>query len=181
MPNRSRLPEVRRSERGAVNPIREMSRLQRGLNRIFDDLISDPFSSWPSFAVPSLIEEAEFIPAAEIDETDTHYLLSFDLPGVKKEDLKLDLRNNQLTVSGERKEEFKGRGARERYYGSFSRSFILPSGVNADQVEAHFESGVLQIELPKSEPSKAKEIPIKEGKRVESKPEKKEAKSEKAA
>jgi HSP20 family protein len=115
-----------------------------------------------------------------VDETNTHYLMSFDLPGVKKEDVKIDLQENQLIVSGERKEETQGQGgSRERFYGAFSRSFTLPQNVDASKVEANYENGVLQIALPKTAvTTTGKQIPIKEGKLIS---QKKEGKSEKAA
>lgn len=170
---RSLLPEVRRSERGVWNPMREMSRLQRRIDRVFDEFLTEPsffrpsqelLTTWPT------LEEGEFAPACDVEETDSHYLLSFDLPGIKKDDVKIDLQENQLTVSGERKEETKGRASRERYYGAFCRSFMLPSNVSADKVEANYENGVLQIALPKTQVAPGKQIPIKEGKLIESKP-----------
>ncbi len=171
---RNMLPDIWRGERGVWNPIREMSRLQRRIDRMFDDFFSEPFVSSlvPSRELLPFSEEVGFTPACDVEETDTHYLVSFDLPGVKKDDVKIELHENQLTVSGERKEEKKGRGSRERYYGSFTRSFTLPSNVNADKAEANYENGVLQIALPKTAASVGKQIPIKEGKLLEAKAEK---------
>src|SRR4051812_4608007 len=103
MTNRNHMPEARRGERGIWNPMREMNRMQHQINRIFDSFFTEPFG--PRDLLPQLEEEAEFAPACDVAENDTHYLISFDLPGVKKEDVKIDLRDNQLTVSGERKEE----------------------------------------------------------------------------
>jgi HSP20 family protein len=161
------LPDIWRGE-SSVHPLREMGRLQRRLDRMFEELFGEPVSSqWESFA------SQDFTPAWDIAETDSHYLVSFDLPGVKKDDVKIDVRDNQLTISGER----KGRGSRERFYGSFSRSFTLPANVNADKIEANYENGVLQIALPKSVAGTGKQIPVKEGKLIEAKP----PKGEKAA
>jgi HSP20 family protein len=171
---RNMLPDVWRSERSTWKPMRELNRLQRRIDHIFDDFLNEPLPSLfkPTRELMPYEEEAEFTPACDIDETDTHYLLNFDLPGVKKSDVKIDLRGNQLTVSGERKEDKKSHMSRERYYGSFCRSFTLPADVNPDKVEANYEHGVLQIALTKTAISTSKQIPIKEGKLIEAKAEK---------
>jgi HSP20 family protein len=175
---RNLLPDVFRGERGNWNPSREINRLQQKIDRVFDDFFQGN-ESFPSLLgstrelVP-LEGDMGFTPACDIEETDTQYVVTFDLPGVKKDEVKIDLQNNQLTVSGERKEETNGRKSRELYYGSFCRSFTLPSNVEAENVEANYKDGVLQIALPKSAVSTGKQIPIKEGKVVP-------AKSKKAA
>jgi HSP20 family protein len=152
------------------------------MERVFDQLLTEPFSSVLK-PTDDLIEfEQEFTPPCDVIEEDTHFLLTFDLPGVKKEDVKIELRDQQLLVSGERKreikEEVKGRLTQERFYGSFLRSFVLPTHVDIEKVEANFDNGVLQISLPKTELSHAKQIPIKEGKLLTHK---KDIKTEKAA
>jgi HSP20 family protein len=133
------------------------------MEQMYDDFFNEPFP-----LEESLLSEG-FVPPCDIEETDSHFLVSFDLPGIKKDDVKIDLRDHQLTVSGERKEELKGRKSRERYYGAFARSFTLPSNVDADHVDASFEDGVLQVALPKTAVSERKQIPVKEGKRLASK------------
>lgn len=179
---RSLLPSVWRSERNLWNPIREMNRLQRRMDRVFDELSPELFpmmgrslEEWPEMT-------EEFSPPCDVSETDTHFLLSFDLPGVKKDEIKIECRGNRLIVTGERKqekrEEVKGQISQERFYGTFTRSFTLPGNVNFEQSEAHFEDGVLQIALPKTEVVQAKQIPIREGKMLLHK---KEVKPEKAA
>jgi HSP20 family protein len=156
---RSKMPDIRRGEYGLWAPFKEMNRLQRRLDHMFED-----FFPWSMTMSP---ESAEFTPACDVDETESHYLVTFDLPGLKKEDVKIDLRDNQLTISGERKGEMKGRVSSERYYGSFCRSFVLPPNINSEKVEANYENGVLQVALPKTAVSVGKEIPIKEGKVIE--------------
>jgi len=163
------LPEIWRGKKSLYNPTREMHRLQHKIDQMFEDFFNMPSSSERFF--PELGEG--YTPLYDCDETDTHYLLNFDLPGVKKDDVKIDLKDNQLSVSGERKGESKSRQGRERFYGSFYRSFTLPSNIDANKIEANFENGVLQISLPKTEISPGKQIPIKEGKLLESKSEKK--------
>ena len=164
------------------SPMRDMSRFQRNMDRVFNEFLNE--------SVPSLIRTVdewpvsvnEFTPLCDVSETDTHYLATFDLPGVKKDEVKIECRDRQLIVSGarqqEKKEEIKGRLSQERFYGTFTRSFTLPVNVNFEQAEASFENGVLQIAIPKAEITLAKQIPIKEGKLLLHK---KDIKSEKAA
>ncbi len=144
---------------GGQSPLREITRLQRGMERLFDDFLT-PFSTSYLWGGEDLVS----VPACDIEETDTHYLLSFDLPGISKDDVKIDVRDSQLIVSGYRKEEKVSRLNSERFYGVFQRSFTLPIGINVDQVEASYKDGVLWIAVPKGEVAKGKTIEIKEGK-----------------
>lgn len=157
-------------EKRTYSPSRELERLHRSIDQMFEGFFNMPTAR--DFFSKSHMDE-EYIPMCDCDETDTNYLISFDLPGVKKEDVKIDLKDNQLTVSGERKGETKSKKARERFYGSFYRSFTLPSKVEADDVEAKFENGVLQISIPKTKSPPGKQIAIGEGNFQESKKEKK--------
>ncbi len=95
-------------------------------------------------------------------------LLSFDLPGVSKNDVKIDLQDRTLRISGERKNERtsgKGENLRtERYYGNIERAITLPAHIKADSIEAQFEDGVLHIAVPKAEGVKPKQIQVTEGK-----------------
>jgi HSP20 family protein len=159
------LPEIWHRKRSLYNPTREMHRLQHKIDQMFEDFFNMPFSSERFLSEPMLGEG--YTPLCDCDETDTHYLLNFDLPGVKKDDVKIDFKDNQLTISGERKGESKSQQGRERFYGSFYRSFTLPSNINADKIQANFENGVLQISIPKIEISPGKQIPIKEGKLID--------------
>ena len=143
------------------SPFRELSRMQRQIDRIFDEL-SVP---WGEEILP-LSGRAAFTPACDVQETDNHYLMSFDLPGVKKDDLKIELIGNELCVSGERRESREEKSAAhrqwERSYGAFSRSFTLPQGVKADQIETDYRDGVLHVAVPKTEGAKAQRISIGE-------------------
>lgn len=111
---------------------------------------------------------SDFSPACDIEETESSYLINFDLPGVRKEDIHIDLRDNQLVLSGERRDEReeqeRNRRLWERSYGSFTRTFMLPTGIDPDQVEANYEDGVLCISVPKSESTKSRQIRIGEKK-----------------
>ena len=114
---------------------------------------------------PSTAAAVAFSPRANIEETENAYLLSFDLPGVKKENLKVDLHGRTFTLSGERKRtsEAEERGLKryECIAGKFTRSFTLPLGVDASKVEAVLEDGVLSVTVPKSEAEKPRAIIIK--------------------
>lgn len=106
------------------------------------------------------------VPACDIAETDDHFILTFDAPGVKKEDINIEVTGRTLTVSGERKREEqaqKGSSYRlERSFGTFSRSFELPEGTNTEAVEAGYEHGVLKVTVPKAELGKTRKIQIGE-------------------
>jgi len=114
-------------------------------------------------------------PACDFHEDKDHYFLSLDLPGLSKKNLKIHYENQVLTVSGERKEEYKketkenGSLFSEKFYGSFSRSFKMPSRLDQDKIEAQFSEGVLELVLPKAKESRGKEIEVKEGKNLFSK------------
>ena len=141
----------------AWNPYREFSKLQREIDRVFEDF-SPETRGWPEMRnwwPESLLSEnhLDFEPSYEVDELDGHYLMSFDLPGVKKEDLKINIQDNVLTVTGVRRDECKDEGKghfhKEKYYGSFESTFTLPSGVKADQIETEYSDGVLRVAVPK--------------------------------
>ena len=112
----------------------------------------------------------EFLPSVDVEDSGDHFLLSFDLPGMKKDNVKISVQENVLTVSGERKDEreekTKTKYLSERYYGSFSRSFTLPAGIRTEDIVADYKDGVLKISIPKAAASKGREIKIGEGKRV---------------
>ena len=115
----------------------------------------------------SLEAQWSFTPRANIEESKDSYHLSFDLPGVKKEDLKIDVNGRTLSVSGERRherldeKEVTGYRRFECVTGSFSRSFTLPEGVDAARVEAKLTDGILKLSLPKSEERKPRSIEVK--------------------
>ena len=136
-----------------TNPWRGLSNWSRVMDRIFED------------TVPANGDANWFNPAAKVEETPTHYEFSFNLPGVKKEEVKIELHKGQLTVAGERREEKRETSKRqhvlEQSYGSFYRAFQLPQDVNAERVEAKFENGVLHITVAKGEEAKARQITVK--------------------
>jgi HSP20 family protein len=117
------------------------------MNRLFTSLFDTP----TGFAPPA----RRFAPATDIVESDTHYILRADLPGVAEEDLSVKLDGDLLTISGQRgskSEQRQGGYVRyERSTGSFRRSVRLPEGVDGDAIEANFDRGVLEVTVPKPE------------------------------
>ena len=112
-------------------------------------------------------EPAAFAPTFDVKETKDSYVFRADLPGVKDSDLDISLTGNRLTISGRRQEENKEEGeqfyAYERSYGSFSRSFTLPEGIDAEHVQADLKDGVLNVVLPKKPEVQPKRIALKGG------------------
>ncbi len=108
---------------------------------------------------------AEWSPLVDISEDEKEYLIKAELPEVKKEDAKVSVQNDVLTISGERKYEKEEKGKKyhrvERAYGSFERSFTLPEDADASKIAAEFKDGVLKVHLPKSEKPKPKSIEVK--------------------
>jgi HSP20 family protein len=103
-------------------------------------------------------------PVSEVRESKDRYTIYLELPGVKKEDLKIDLADDVLTIQGEKRDEKEladdEQRSSERFYGSFTRSFALPGQVAADQIKAEYRDGVLLVTVPKSEQAKVKQINI---------------------
>lgn len=125
----------------------------------FDQLFADPFVGYTR-------ERAQFSPEADVEETENHYLLSFDLPGINKADVDVSVEGDTLTVTGERKWESENGGTNlrhhERRYGQFSRSFRLPQDVDSSKIEAVHQDGVLRVAVPKIEAVKPKKIEIRD-------------------
>jgi HSP20 family protein len=109
-------------------------------------------------------DERLFSPATDLIENDKNYFLSVDLPGMKKEDIKIEVLDNALVISGERQSEQKKETDNyqqiEKVYGSFRRSFSLPKTVNIENIQAFHEDGVLEITIPKTQEVKSKKIEI---------------------
>src|ERR671910_3839846 len=131
------------------DPIRELDSLQGDMNRLFDRFFEGRAPNGTA---------RRWIPAMDLVETDDHLVLRGDLPGMTEDDIDIEIKDNVLTVSGERKSEHeeKGKGFHrvERSFGSFSRSLTLPQGVDTDEVAASFDNGVLEVKIPKPEESK---------------------------
>ncbi|MEO0335783.1 MAG: Hsp20 family protein [Pseudomonadota bacterium] len=130
------------------------------VNSIFDE----------SFHAPSEAAALQtFRVSTDIEETEDGYLFSFDLPGVKQDDIQLDFRDGTLKISGERKREPRGKQSSgferiEKSYGKFERTFQLPQNIEESKIKAHFENGLLEVLVPKAEVAKPKSIEIETGK-----------------
>jgi len=130
-------------------------------DRLFDDFIGGALASRGSG------DEAPILPSADVRETSKAFELSFDLPGIPKEDVAIELDDGLLTVSGTRKSERterdeagEGRRVVERQFGRFERSFRIPVEVDAEKVKAAFKDGVLRLTIPKAERSRPRQITI---------------------
>ena len=103
-------------------------------------------------------------PAVDIHETDDGFMVTADLPGVKKEDIEIDLKDSTLTIKGEKKFEEKAPKENyiriERSYGKFIRSFSLPNNIDSEKIKATFNNGTLELNIPKKEDAKPKQITI---------------------
>jgi HSP20 family protein len=141
-------------------PVRELNTIQGEINRLFNSFFDTPVGASEGAG-------RRWLPAMDLVEADDHYLLRADLPGVSEDDVKIEVENDVLTVSGERKAEHEQQGEGyhrlERAYGLFSRSMTLPDGVDPEAVEAKFERGVLEVRIPKPEQRKPRRVSISVG------------------
>lgn len=105
-----------------------------------------------------------FVPSIDISESDDQFLISAELPGMKKEDININLENNRLSISGERSFEKEDKGKKyhrvETSYGSFERSFQLPDNIEEESIKASYDNGLLNISIDKSEDKVKKQIEI---------------------
>jgi len=126
-----------------------------------DDFIEKFFYGWPSFEKGS---DLAWSPRVDVHETDKEILIDVEVPGLDKKDIKVEVKNNTLSISGERKYERKEEKSEccrvERHYGKFERTFGLPDTVQNDKVAATYNNGVLTLTLPKSEKAIPKEINV---------------------
>ena len=133
-----------------------------GLHRL-NRFLDEAFAGMPS-GEGSAITSAWFAPT-DVSEDSNGIQISMELPGVEPDDVRLSLENNVLTIHGEKRHSSEQKNERahriERTYGTFERTFVLPSTVDADQIEARYENGVLLITVPKAERAKPKEIRVK--------------------
>jgi HSP20 family protein len=137
-------------------PVSDFDELRRQARRFFEDV-----------EVP-VMENFTFAPALDVVENDKEILVTAELPGMKPEDVTIEVDNNVLTVKGEKKSEFEKKDTQyhiwERSYGAFQRMIPLPRTVKADAIEAKIDNGVLSVKLPKAEEAVGRKIPIKASK-----------------
>jgi len=148
------------------NPVRELATfpsdilgMQKEINHMFD-----------RFFRGGTLDEGDFLPttwmpAVDLVEKNDGYVATVELPGVNKDDVKITLQENILTIKGEKKDEKETKDSNfhrvERSYGSFQRSFTLPTSVKQDKVDAQYKDGILTISLPKAEEAKSKQVEVK--------------------
>jgi len=126
-----------------------------------DDFVERFFYGWPAFSKETGLM---WSPRTDIAETDKEIIIDMELPGLKREDIKVEVKDNLLTVTGERKQENKSKDSEccrvERHYGKFERTFGIPDTVVADKVAASYKDGVLSLTLQKTEKAIPKEIAV---------------------
>lgn len=136
------------------DPFRELSS-PSSLNRLFD--------RWPGWAEAPTTTSA-WAPNVDIFESENELVVKAELPGIDAKDVELNVENNVLTISGERKLEFEDKKENyhriERAYGAFSRSFSLPRLIDENNIQADYKDGVLTVHVPKHEKAKPKQIKI---------------------
>ena len=136
-------------------PAREMMSLRDAMDRLFDDAFTRPLS----------LRDAWSVPAIDMFQTDDEIVVKAALPGIKADEVQINVTGEVLTLKGEVKQnqemEEKAWHIREQRYGSFERSVVLPTDVVADKAKAEFENGILTITLPKAEEVKPRTITVK--------------------
>ncbi len=139
------------------SPFEDLVNMQRELGHVFDSLFTD-FDANGSFV-------NQWAPHVDVMEHKDAYLIKAELPGVKKDDVKIVVQDSVLKIKGEKNQENEEKDSNyhriERSYGSFERSFNLPTGVKSDKIDATYKDGVLTVTLPKAEEAKPKEIEVK--------------------
>ena len=140
------------------NSFGEMTAMQSRIDRMF----SNPY--WLTGRMDDDTNMGRWNPAVDLYEKNDHFVIKAELPGVDKKDIAIDLKDRVLTLSGERSHENEVKKEnyyrKERSYGKFQRAFTLPADVDSDKIKAEFKDGLLQIEIPKPEEQKPKQVTI---------------------
>ena len=135
-------------------PMRELNALQGEMNRLFNTFFEEGGNG----------ERRRWAPAVDLVERDDSLVLKADLPGLSEDDVHIEVRDNVLTIAGERKAEHESKDSGyyrvERSFGHFSRSLQLPDGVDAGRIAATFDKGVLEVTIPKPEQRQPRRIEI---------------------
>mgnify|MGYP001222888442 CR=1 FL=1 len=132
--------------------------VNRFYNSLLDDFFADPFFNTES------TEAVHWVPRMEVEENNDAFMLNVEVPGLNKDDIDISVKDNVITISGERKEKVRKEESQyhlsEIRYGRFSRSFQLPGNVNVDKIKGNWKDGILNVEIPKSEVAKPRKITI---------------------
>lgn len=119
----------------------------------------------PTSGVQELLTTADWAPRVDICETDNAYSINAEIPGIHREDVRVNIEDGVLSIQGERKEEKEEKGKRfhriERSYGSFYRSFTLPENIDKSKIKASFHDGLLDLQIPKTKAVSSKAIEVK--------------------
>jgi len=146
------------------SPARDFFNLEREFNRMFNSF-NDRFGLSRKSDSREEYENAVWMPLTDVAEDNENYYLKADLPGIKKEGVKISYSYGSLSISGERSQEKESKDRKyhriERSYGKYYRSFILPEQIKEDKMKAEFKDGHLSVTIPKSDEVKPKEIDIK--------------------
>jgi HSP20 family protein len=150
-------------------PMREpLTSLQSEMNRLFSAFFDAGGTGEEGGAGTAL---RRWVPPMDLIETDDEFVLRADLPGLSEGDVRLEVEDNILTISGDRRPEHEGKGEGfyrlERPYGPFSRRLTLPEGIDPDQIKARFEKGVLEVRIPKPQQRQPHKVQIAVGGRPE--------------
>lgn len=143
----------------ARRPLDTMTSLRR-LNSVLDEA----FNSWPFQSGENGSLTSAWLPACDVFEDKDAVKIVAEVPGVRPEDVKISLENNLLTIRGEKKQHAEEKTERvhryERSYGTFERTFSLPTTVDPDTIAANYEHGILTVSIPKAERARPREIPV---------------------
>ena len=150
------------------DPSRELSSLQAEMNRLFHSFFDAPTGTGTGAGNGGNGGTLRrWYPAMDLVETEDHFVLKADLPGVAESDVKVELEDNVLTIAGERRHEEEAKSGGyyrlERATGVFSRSLTLPEGVDPEAVQASFDKGVLEVRIPKPAERKPRRVAISVG------------------
>ncbi len=139
-----------------LNTLRSFPTFNNSIGRVFDDIFSETATS------KKVINNWQ--PVVDIYETETSTFISADIPGVKKEEISINIEENTLIFAGDRKAKVKTEKDKfhrtERFFGKFKREFVLPASIDHEKINADYKDGVLTIEIPKPEEQKPKSIAI---------------------
>lgn len=141
------------------DPFRDLVGLQERMNRLFQEAAER--QSRGEGERDYELERADWIPLADVEETDEAFLIALDLPGIDRDALDISLDDNQLLIRGERSIESANQHRSERPRGRFARKFGIPAIVNKEAIAAEYKDGVLRLQLPKRTEPKASRVEIK--------------------
>lgn len=139
-------------------PYGDLLEMTKQVNRLFDDEFADHFDK-----VRASVEN--WSPVTDIYETKDHYIFKIEVPGLSKDDIKIEFKENVLIIKGEKKEEKEAKEENyhriESFHGTFSRSFNIPKDIDPKKIEAALQDGILELKVGKAEEKKTRVIPIR--------------------